>query len=146
MGSRGPLRNPFSVRGQMERHQSHPQPAGVRPKMPPWLAEGSAATWRRVVRGLADAGVPLQRIDAEAIAFYVACIDGAADAGKKSNGRLLARLSRDAIAWSSLIGATPAARARMGIKAVAAPIERKKGGILNGQFRPELTKGTNYGE
>ncbi|HWQ96460.1 MAG TPA: hypothetical protein VN538_00005 [Clostridia bacterium] len=65
----------------------------------------------------------MQRIDGHAIAFYVACIDGARDATRNDDAKLVARFSRDAIAWGNQIGATPAARARLGIKPPHEPDE-----------------------
>jgi len=125
-GSRGPLTNPLSIRGEREQQRERqrkwrdPKSAATvkqaRLSMPAWLPEASRATWRRVVAGLRSAGVPLQTIDAEAVAFYVQCIDGAAEAIKQKDPRLAARFERDGIAWSTQIGASPAARARMGIK------------------------------
>ncbi len=84
--------------------------------MPAWLPETSRATWVRVVADLREANVPLEKIDAAAIALYVSCLDATAEALKKSDFKSLARFERDAIAWANQIGATPAARARMGVK------------------------------
>ena len=91
------------------------RPRGRRLKHPEWLPATAAKTWRRVVDGLHQAGVDLQAIDAEAIGFFVTCIDGARDAAAASDQKLVARFSRDALAWAALIGATPAARRRMGL-------------------------------
>lgn len=84
--------------------------------MPPWVPATSESTWRRVVAGLGEAGVHLEQIDAEAVAFYALCVDGARDAAIAKDARLVARFCRDAIAWGNLIGAQPAARARLGLK------------------------------
>ncbi len=120
MGSRGPLRSPHSVRGERERRQQRKQQRQTAPakvlRMPSWLPETARETWRRVLMGLREAQVPLERIDAETVGFYVLCIDGAEEAAKRGDPKMLARFSRDAITWANQIGATPAARARMGIK------------------------------
>lgn len=138
MGARGPLRRPDSIRGQRERCKEAPTVEQKGIAKPAWLADSHQDTWNRVLEGLQAAGVPLEAIDAEAVSFYVVCIDGARDAAAKDDLKLVARFSRDAIAWGNLIGATPAARARMGIKPAAPPV-RYSGGVLNGQFRPGPT-------
>ena len=116
MGARGPLRDAHSVRGERERRREREQPEPAEPakqeqlKIPAWLPAANRATWRRVVAGLREANVPLERIDAEAIALYVACIDMAAAAAKVGDTKLLARAERDALQWAAVLGATPAAR------------------------------------
>ena len=126
MGARGPLRSPTSVRGLLElqrerkaaRAGSPPtlRTVAVKVPMPPWLPEQTHQTWRRILAGLRAARVPLESIDADAIGFYVVCIDGIGEAGKKSDFKSVARFERDAIVWANQIGASPAARARMGIR------------------------------
>ncbi len=118
MGSRGPLRNPNSQRGQRERRKGKraSAPRGATPEQPAWLPAEAEGTWDAVLCDLQAAGVPLQRIDGHAIAFYCTCIEGARKAAQDDDPKLVARFSRDAIAWGNLIGATPAARARMGIR------------------------------
>ena len=115
MGSRGPLRNPLSIRGQREnrraRRELTPEVKPVAVTMPGWLPEASRGTWERVLSGLRKASVPLQSIDGDAVGFYVACIDGMAEAMKKPDAALMARFERDAIQWANQIGASPAARA-----------------------------------
>ena len=91
--------------------------------MPAWLPAAAAPIWREVIRDLCAARVPLQAIDGHAIAMYVGLLAAAKDAAASKDAKLLARLSRDAIAWANQLGATPAARARLGLKppAEAAP-------------------------
>lgn len=125
-GSRGPLTRATSIRGERERQREkqrawkEPKSAtakkGARLQMPAWIPEASRATWRRVVAGLHAANVGLEKIDGEAIGLYAACLDGAAQALKAGDTKSLTRFERDAIAWAGQIGATPAARARMGVK------------------------------
>ena len=126
MGSRGPLRKPTSVRGQREKRRTKATTSPVaRPEpltAPTWLPEAAGPTWRRVVAELRASGVSLERIDAEAIGFYVLCIEGARDAAGRNDSKLVARFSRDALQWAGQIGATPASRLRMNIKP-AAPVE-----------------------
>lgn len=134
MGSRGPLRVSTSVRGQKERSERAAFTTVGTLKAPAWLPKASRATWRRVVFGLTEAHVPLEKIDGEAIAFFCITIDSARDAAAKGDAKLLARLGRDLIAWSNLIGATPAARARIGVKQPES--KQRSGSTLNGQWIP----------
>jgi len=91
--------------------------------MPGWLPETASGTWGRIVDGLQKAGVSLEAIDAEAVAFYVLCVDGAREATERNDSKMVARFCRDAIAWGNLIGASPAARLRMAIPAQKATAE-----------------------
>ena len=119
-GSRGPLTLATSRRGERERRQQ--KNAGeviVRiPEKPDWLPLAATTIWDTIIADLEDARVPLERIDGHAIAFYVLCVYQTAEAVLAGNTKLSARLNRDAIAWSGLIGATPASRARLGIKPI----------------------------
>lgn len=121
MGSRGPLRQPFSRRGMKERKAKNTSGQmatsdSATPERPAWLPKTAEAQWDAVLCDLQAAGVPLQRVDAHAIGFYVACVEGAREALAQGDQKTLARISRDAIAWGNLIGATPASRARLNIK------------------------------
>ena len=121
MGSRGPIASSGGIRAERARKAKLKSngatsiPKGSTPERPEWLPATATATWESVVRDLQAAGVVLAAIDAHATAFYSLCIEGARVAAGV-NPNLVARFSRDAIAWGNLIGATPAARARMGIK------------------------------
>jgi hypothetical protein len=87
------------------------------------LPSDTIPTWKNVLADLKHANVPLQRIDGHAIAFYVLCITQTQAAVLAGDTKLSARLYRDAIAWSGLIGATPASRARLSIKPAPKPVE-----------------------
>lgn len=117
MGSRGPLRERGSTRELRERRKPRKKIGGEAPQFPDWLPEKLEGLWDSVVTDLDAARVPLHRIDGHAIGFYVSCIQGARNAAEKGDARLLARFSRDAIAWGNLIGANPASRARLRIDA-----------------------------
>jgi len=82
---------------------------------PSWMPRTAAATWRRIVAGLHKAGVRLEQIDSEAVAFYTLCVDGASAAAAKDDAKLTARFARDALQWANVIGASPSSRARLGI-------------------------------
>lgn len=105
------------------------------PQQPDWLPASAAEGWVSVLSDLEAAGVPLQRIDGHAVAFYLICIDGAKKAAQEDDAKMLARFSRDAISWGNLIGATPAARCRMSIKGPEPDDARDLAEILN-QPRP----------
>lgn len=129
MGNRGPLTMPGSRRGERaarrERKTGTPKFAGVTPQPPDWLPAAVLPIWERVIADLQDAGVPLERVDGQAIGFYCNCIHQTAQAVLAGDTKLSARLSRDAITWSGLIGASPAARARLGVKPTTIPRPNK---------------------
>jgi phage terminase small subunit len=120
VGSRGPIRSIDSRRGEREarraRRDQGATPAVVSLQMPPWLPEERRPTWERVTDALRAAAVPLQRVDCDAVGFWVTCLDGAATAAATGDLKALARFERDAVVWSNLLGATPASRARLGLK------------------------------
>jgi phage terminase small subunit len=120
MGSRGPLRDPNSIRGERETRQQRRKcatdPRSITPTMPDWLPETAASDWRAVVRDLLAADVVLQRIDGFSIGLFVLTIQETRKAAEKGDTKLAARLGRDALQWAAAVGATPAARARLNIK------------------------------
>lgn len=136
MGSRGPLRNPSSIRGLKEAKATRPVPVPVEssaadsgPILPDWLPEACKPFCLRIATDLAAAKVPLERADSDAIGMYALalyeCQRAAAfaeaaetDAGKQDFLGKVARFARDAQSWANQIGATPASRARMNIKPV----------------------------
>jgi phage terminase small subunit len=91
-------------------------PTGAAIERPAWLPADAVEIWNGVLEDLEDAGMSLERIDAHAIAFYASCIQGIKTATAAGDSKLVARFSRDAIAWGNQIGATPAARARLGLR------------------------------
>ena len=120
MGSRGPLRNTSSRRGEREqrrlRREGEPEPIIRLPERPDWLPLAATTIWDSILGDLEAARVPLEHVDGSAIAFFVLCVYQAAEAAKNSDLVLSARLNKDAIAWATVIGATPMSRARLGIK------------------------------
>ena len=129
MGSRGPIQRPTSIRGERRRRKPPAEVMGERPPMPDWLPEGAKSLWRRLLPRILAANVPLRMADSEAVAMYVLSVHNAqtsARAAERSETttlerlkhlRLSARFGKDALAWAGVIGATPAARARLGIRA-----------------------------
>jgi phage terminase small subunit len=112
----------LSIRGKRERKARNRTPDPTeRPVMPAWFPAELSTTWKETIRDLAKAGVPLQRVDAGAIAQYVLTMDETAKAAKAGDTKLAARLGRDALAWAAAIGASPAARARLNIEPPRAP-------------------------
>ena len=120
MGSRGPLRDRSSRRGESEqrrlRREGEPEAIIRLPERPDWLPLGATTIWDTIIADLEAARVPLEHIDGSAIAFFVLCIHQAAEAAKNNHLVLSARLNKDAIAWATVIGATPMSRARLGIR------------------------------
>lgn len=123
MGSRGPIRVETSRRGERERRKEKNRGGVIVhvPEKPEWLPLAAGDVWESVIADLEAAQVPLERIDGHAIALYVLAIHQTGVAVAASDTKLAARLSRDAIAWAGLIGATPTSRARLGIKPAMSP-------------------------
>ena len=122
-GSRGPLTLATSRRGERERKKQ--KDAGnvivKSPEKPDWLPPTATDIWDATIEDLEAARVPLERVDGHAIGFYVLCVCQTAQAVLAGDTKLSARLSRDAIGWAGLIGATPTSRARLGIKPQLSP-------------------------
>src|SRR5437868_5603775 len=121
MGIRGPLRMPNSRRGERERRRntgkSAPEPF-TRPELPKWLPEPAAPFWNQLVENLEAAKVPLERCDSEALAMYALAVYETQKAAHLAEGATTdvlrlkfmsqsARFGRDALNWSSQLGATP---------------------------------------
>ena len=127
MGSRGPIRTPSSIRGQREakKARQHPTvtPAGPTLERPDWLPAEAEATWNAVLADLQAAGVVLERVDAHSVGMYCLTVLEAAKAAAKGNLTMAARFGKDGIQWGNQIGATPAARMRLGIKPPRPAIE-----------------------
>ena len=146
MGARGPLRDPNSRRGQAEAVAVHRinlddtiavvgpsaqtrQTQGYHPVCPTGLPQRVAELWQEIVDNLMEAKVPVKQIDMYAISQAARCLAGAerADAlmddptldgkGHLAALKLGQQFGKDLVQWLTLIGATPAARARIGIKA-----------------------------
>lgn len=84
--------------------------------MPEWIPAEAKGIWDTVLKDLVKAGVPLMRVDNHAVGMYCATIHEAQKAAGKGDTKLAARLGRDVLQWAAAIGATPASRARLGIK------------------------------
>lgn len=123
-GSRGPLTAVSSRRGELARRKEKNEGDTIitAPEMPNWIPISARDLWETTLNDLEEACIPLERIDGAAIGFYVLCIVQAREAAAQKDLKLSARLNRDAIAWATQIGGTPAARARLGIK----PRQKKK--------------------
>lgn len=130
MGSRGPIRLATSTRGarqaRLERKAPVPIVEKEIPDRPDWIPPAAIPIWEATIADLQRTDVPLERIDGSAIAFYVLCIHGAREALAADDSRMLARMGRDALQWANAIGATQAARSRMGIKPKLVQVEQNK--------------------
>jgi hypothetical protein len=92
-----------------------------------WLAGTAREIFGDLVSDLATAGVPVKRVDAAAIASAAVSLAGVQDWTRRAIrarrndqkleiGKIIGRYQRDAAVWLNVIGATPAARARMGVR------------------------------
>lgn len=117
-GTRGPLTAVTSRRGERERRNESKagEPVITMPERPDWLPTGAIGTWDAVIADLEAARVPLEHIDQSAIGMFVACVHGTSEAIAAGDLKLAARLNRDCLQWANAVGASPQARARLGIK------------------------------
>ena len=138
MGSRGPLRQPDSRRGAAEMPGFRTD-APELPDPPVWLNAKSRVLFESLVEDLAAARVPIKRVDAHAIGQAAQCIEQAQHWARKQKrakttaaiadcAKLAARYQRDVMQWLAVICATPAARARIGLRATE---EKKQGTVLS---------------
>lgn len=67
MGARGPIRNPFSIRG--EKSTGGPKPRPMAPKCPRYLSKVARREWRRIVPELDRLGI-LSSVDGGALEAY----------------------------------------------------------------------------
>jgi hypothetical protein len=123
-----------------------------RPAPSKWLSRAAKAIFLELVDDLTAAGVAIAKADGHAIGMAAVCLAGVADAAREMQkarrlerkqptqklaakyqraaqaaGRTLARLERDSQTWLVAIAATPAARARLGIR----PTKRKSGAVAD---------------
>jgi hypothetical protein len=121
-----------------------------RPVPAKWLSRGAKAIFYELVDDLSAAGVAVAKADGHAIGMAALCLASAGDAAREMQkarrlerkepvkklaakhqraaqaaGRALARFERDSQTWLVAIAATPAARARLGIR----PTKRKPGAV-----------------
>jgi hypothetical protein len=122
-GSRGPLTLASSRRGERERKLEKTKGEVIVriPERPAWLPLQAGDLWEATLGKLLDARIPLERVDGHAIAMFVMCVHETAGAVAAGDSKLIAKLSRDTITWSGLIGANPTSRARLGIKPQLSP-------------------------
>lgn len=136
MGARGILRQPDSVRAQREGGVTHDAPEPV--TAPKWLSRTAKAEFKRLVEELTTAEVPIKQIDSYAIAMTAYNITAVAEWIEKEQttdklteqiecSKQITRYQRDCQKWLEMIAASPAARARLGMKT-----KEKKPGIVAG--------------
>jgi hypothetical protein len=95
---------------------------------PRWLSESGQDMWHSLVADLTTAGVAIQDIDAHAIAMAAYCLAAVAELGESEKepslslsarlgiSKLVQKYQSNSQSWLEKIGATPAARGRMGIR------------------------------
>ena len=134
MGSRGPIGSVVGIRALKEARQTRKRPKakpqeGKTIVMPPWLSPENEPFWARIVPELVAAGVALEQVDSDACGMYCLSLrlsaEAAVDAQTTTDPALRVRFmaksggfASDALKWGASLGATPAARARLGIKNV----------------------------
>jgi hypothetical protein len=139
----GILRQPDSVRATREGGVRFDAPESV--LAPAWLPSDAVKQFDILVKDLMQASVPIKQADNNAIACCAQCLTELAYWTKQKKNaktietridcsKLIARYQRDSQKWLETICATPAARARIGLKAtpkkqgtLAKLIELKKG-------------------
>jgi hypothetical protein len=126
MGTRGIQRQPGSVRAEREGGVVHDAPETL--IVPKWLTRNSKVEFKRLVAELTSAKVPIKQIDSHVIGITASILAGViewtAKASKADNlkdqlacAKQVAHYQRDSQKWLEMIGATPASRARLGLKA-----------------------------
>lgn len=158
MGARGPIPNPNSRRERAKAAKQARLAAQVPaagpilvprvdssvlgnpddPVCPPWLSARQKVLFTQTVADLHAAGVPVKRVDGDAIVMRAICMSSVEDAERFAQDpdistqdritalRLKGQFGKDLIQWVQLTCGTPAARARIGLKA---PPEKKGGPI-----------------
>jgi phage terminase small subunit len=132
----GILRQPNSVRASREGGVHFDEPQAV--VAPAWLPVEIVPQFNTLVRDLAEASVPLKQADNNAIALCAQCLTELAYWTKQKKNaktieariecsKLIVRYGRDSQKWLETLCATPAARARIGLKATG----KKKGAFAN---------------
>lgn len=114
MTSRGPLRDPDSVRGLKDGGGQRVElPNPERPSCPKWLRKKAAELFEQLVDEAVSGGVPTKGCDAHIFAMAAQCT---LDYQAAKDPAARARIGRDLEKFYDVIGATPKARLRMGIK------------------------------
>jgi phage terminase small subunit len=119
------LRQPDSVRGLREGITIDKPESKIDP--PDWLSRPDKKEFKILVRDLTAANVPIKQVDSFAIACCAQCIAAVSKwttmeqeaetlKDKLECSKQVARYQRDSQKWAETIGATPAARARFGIR------------------------------
>lgn len=110
MTSRGPLRQPGSVRGLKEGVEL-PSPESI--PAPKWLKKRAQEVFLKLVAEAIDGGVPTKACDSHIFAMAAQCT---VDYQTAKDAAARARIGRDLEKFYDVIGATPKARLRMGLK------------------------------
>lgn len=110
MTTRGPLRQPDSVRGLKEGVEV-PRPEAI--EAPTWLKKRAREVFAKLVAEAIDGGVPTKACDAHIFAMAAQCT---VDYQTARDAMARARIGRDLEKFYDVIGATPKARLRMGLK------------------------------
>jgi phage terminase small subunit len=126
MGTRGLQRQPGSVRAEREGGVVLDAPEAI--IVPRWLTPNSKKEFKRLVADLTSANVPIKQADSHAIATAASILAGVIEWTAKEHkaetlkdqlacAKRVASYQRDSQKWLEMIGATPASRARLGLKA-----------------------------
>lgn len=114
MGAHGPLRDPNSVRGLREADKAPAElPTPESPVPPTWLKARVRKIFDQLVTEAVNGGVPTKACDGHMFAMAAQCT---LDYQQAKDAAARARIGRDLEKFYDVIGATPKARLRMGIK------------------------------
>jgi P27 family predicted phage terminase small subunit len=125
MGLKGKLRQPGSVRAEREGGTFIDAPEHI--DAPKFLSKKAKAQFKKLVAELIGAGVPVKQLDCNAIAITAHTVVSCGEwlerealaeslADKLKCSKEITRYARDLQKWLDMIGATPAARLRLGLK------------------------------
>lgn len=123
MNSRGPLRDPTSVRGSKE-GITLPEPEAI--EAPAWLRKRSREVFQKLVSEAISGGVPTKACD---VHIFAMAAQATVDYQTAKDPASRARIGRDVEKFYDVIGATPKARLRMGLKGKAGS-QSKTGKLL----------------
>lgn len=134
--SKGILRQPGSVRAEREGGVHFDEPESV--VAPEWLGPNQQSAFHTLVDELAQAKVPIKQIDVHAIANVAYTIASIAEWAQREQeataikdkiecSKQVTRFQRDCQKWLEVLCASPAARARIGMKATP----KKTGTVAN---------------
>lgn len=142
MGTRGLQRQPGSVRAEREGGIALDAPEPI--TVPRWLTPNSKKEFKRLVADLTSANVPIKQADSQLIGITASILAGVIEWTAKEQeadnlkdqlacAKQVAHYQRDVQKWLDMCGASPASRARLGLKAtpketgtIAALIAKRK--------------------